>query len=205
MTPATQIGEWVRGLGSPAARVKYGSSKALRRASVENPKLVYPYFDTFSRLLDGDNHILRWNAARILGSLASVDSEGRIEKLFRRLFAAITGHEMIAAANTMQAGADIALAKPHLAGRIAREIMKVEIAEYQRPECANVGLGHAIESLLRFYPLIGQKRPVIEFVKRQLDNPRPATRRKAEHFLKSLRNMPDPRRADTPRPSAPNC
>jgi hypothetical protein len=91
---------------------------------------------------------------------------------------------MIAVANVIGAAAEVGLARPDLAGRIAREILKVETACYQRPECRNVAIGHAITALHRFFPSITRKQPVMRFVYRQYDNPRPATRKKAEKFLK---------------------
>jgi hypothetical protein len=60
--------------------------------------------------------------------LARADSEGRIEKLLDRYLAPIAGHELIAAANAIQGAADIALAKPHLADRIARGNRQSEAA-----------------------------------------------------------------------------
>jgi hypothetical protein len=179
-----EIDEWIRGLDAKPARVKYGSSKALRLASEQTPELVYPHFARFVCLLVGGNTILRWNAAWTLGHLAAADRDGRIEKILRRFCAPIEGPELIGAANAIGAAARIALAKPRLAGRLAREILKVEQASYATPECRNVAIGHAIRSLDCFLGLVRRKRPVIEFVERQLKNPRPATRRKAERFLK---------------------
>ena len=91
---------------------------------------------------------------------------------------------MIGAANAIVAAANIALAKPHLADRIVKEILKVERASYRTPECHNVALGHAIKSFDRLFHHVKNRRPVLAFVTRQLDNPRPATRKKAERFLK---------------------
>ena len=65
-----------------------------------------------------------------------------------------------------------------------KEILKVEQASYRTPECRNVAIGHAIQSFDRLFGQVKQKRPVLAFVTRQLDNPRPATRKKAEKFLK---------------------
>jgi hypothetical protein len=177
-----EISEWLSGLGAKAARVKYGSSKALRVASKESPKLVYPHFDRFVKLMIGDNTFQRWNAIWTIGHLAAADREGRIEKILHRFLLPITGAEMIGAASVIGAGADIVLAKPHLADQVARAILKVERASYQRPECRNVAIGHAITSLDRFFPLIERKHKVMVFIERQLGNPRPATRRKAEKF-----------------------
>lgn len=177
-----EISEWLSGLGAEAARVKYGSSKALRLAARESPERLYPYFDRFVRLMSGDNAFQRWDAIRTIGHLAVADRERRIEKILRRFLRPIAGKEMIGAASVIGAGAEIVLAKPHLADPVARAILKVERASYQRPECRNVAIGHAITSLDRFFPLIERQQKVIAFVERQLRNPRPATRRKAEKF-----------------------
>jgi hypothetical protein len=172
------------GLGSKTARVKYGSAKVLKRVSEQAPELLYPWWDSFMRLLEDENAFLRWGAAQILGNLAAVDREDKLEAVLDRFFAPISGPEMIGAANAIAAGASMALAKPHLADRIAKEILKVERASYQRPECHNVAMGHAIKSFDRFFRHVKNQRSVVAFVTRQLDNPRPATRKKAERFLK---------------------
>jgi hypothetical protein len=132
--------------------------------------------------LEGEIRLLRWDSSRILGNLARADSEGRIEKLLDRYLAPIAGRELIAAANAIQGAADIALAKPHLADRIAAEILKVRRARYATPECRNVAAGHAIQALDRFFGHIQNKKPVLAFVESELVNPRPATRKKAEKF-----------------------
>lgn len=178
-----QIEEWIRELSAQPTRLKYGSSKALRLASRDAPEMVYPHFALFVAQLAGENTILRWNAAWTLGHLAAADHAGRVEKLLRRLCAPIAGPELIGAANAIGAAAEIALAKPRLADRIAGQILKVERASYATPECRNVAIGHAIRSLGRFFPAVKRKRPILGFVRRQLGNPRPATRRKAGQFL----------------------
>jgi hypothetical protein len=179
---AEQVDTLCDGLASPEARTKYGSAKQLLRLSEQDPDLLYPRFDFFARLLEGETRILRWDSSRILGHLARVDSAGRIDALLDRYLAPITGHEMIAAANAIQGAADIALAKPHLADRIAKAIVKVSRAHYATPECRNVATGHAIQALDRFFEHIQKKEPVLGFVESQLKNPRPATRKKAEKF-----------------------
>ena len=193
MVSEFEISEWLSGLGAGAARVKYGSSKALRVASKESPGLVYPHFARFVKLLSGDNTIQRWNAVWTIAWLAAADRDHRIEKILRRFVAPITGPELIGAANIIGAAAEIALAKPHLADPIARAILKVERASYATPECRNIAIGHAIASLDRFYPLIERKHKVMVFIERQLRNARPATRHKAEKFRRKWLVDAEPR------------
>lgn len=75
-------------------------------------------------------------------------------------------------------------ATPHLADTIARHILKTEQGTYATPECRNVALGHAITALESLLPMIASKHAIRLFVSRQLDNTRPATRKKAERFLR---------------------
>jgi hypothetical protein len=79
----------------------------------------------------------------------------------------------------------IAQAKPHLADRIAAEVLKVGKARYQTAECRNVAIGHAILALGDILPLLREPAPIVRFVRTQIRNSRPATRKKAEQFLKS--------------------
>jgi hypothetical protein len=92
---------------------------------------------------------------------------------------------MVTAATVIQGGARIAQVKPHLADLIAGEILKVATARYRTPECRNVAIGHAIRSLGAILPLLRDPAPAVRFVRRQTRNRRPATRKKAEQFLKA--------------------
>ena len=181
---ADEVAALCQGLQSDTACVKYGAARSLRRISEQAPERVYPCFDLFFELFEGDNTFLRWGATRILGNLAPVDTKKRLDRRLPRFLAPLRGHEMIGAANVLQAAAQIATAKPHLADRIATRVLEVERANYATPECRLVGIGHAIDALARIYPLLKHRRSVLEFVQRQADCPRQATRRKAERFLR---------------------
>jgi hypothetical protein len=182
--------ELIDRLGSREARVKYGASKALRALSEREPAALGPHFDFFAGQLGCDNTLLRWNAILILGNLAGVDTEGRFERIFRVFFKPIPGPVMITAANTIRAAANIAAARPELADRIARELLKVAGARYRTAECRQIAIGHAIEALDRFFPAIERRKPVLEFVEKQLASRRPATRKKAERFLRRHGRLP---------------
>jgi hypothetical protein len=171
-------------VSSGTARVKFGAIKALRILSERAPDLIYPHFDFFARLLQHKNSILRWNAMLILGNLAAVDGEQRTERIMDEYLAPISGPRLIDAANTMRGATAIATAKPQLADQIAARVLKVERANYATPECRNVAIGHAIRSFDRLFPILAGKRTVQRFVSRQTGNPRNATRKKAERFLR---------------------
>ncbi|MGE5326603.1 MAG: hypothetical protein ACM3NO_06160 [Deltaproteobacteria bacterium] len=179
-----KVKELFAALTSEKARVKFGALKALRQMGELEPDLLYPHFDLLVALLRSENSILRWNAMLILGDLARVDRGGRIEWIIDNYLEPISGPHLIDAANTMRGATAIATAKPHLADRVSQAILNVERATYDTPECRNVAIGHAISCLDRLVPMIADTRATQLFVTRQLDNGRPATRKKAEHFLR---------------------
>jgi len=160
------------------------SMKALRRQSESAPQSLYADFDFFVNLLDDPNSIVRWNAMLILGNLASIVTARKIATILPHYLAPIAGPRLIDASNTIRGAVAIALAQPKFAAVIAASILSVEHAVYATPECRNVAIGHAIRALQQLMPLLADQQPVRDFVTRHLDNPRPATRKKAEKFLR---------------------
>lgn len=182
------IEELVEGVMAPKGTLRYGFEKVLREISEQRPEFVYPFFGRFVELLDSKNSFLKWGAILTISNLAAVDSEGRFEKVYRKYYAPITGPVMVTAANIIGASAKIISAKPELAQRITRWILKVEKAQFERhgqpsPECRNVALGQAIETFDQVFDKIDYKAAVVRFVKRQLKNTRPQVAKKAEKFL----------------------
>jgi hypothetical protein len=176
--------EVFEGMDAQAARVKYGCLKLLRLISEKEPRVLYPEIDRFIQLMDSENTIFKWGAIIIIGNLAAVDSQKKIDAILNHYLKPISGRVMITAANVIEGAARIARAKPYLADRLARAMLKVEAATYQTEECRNVAVGHAVESFDEAFENIKRQQPVVEFVRRQLCNRRNAVRRKAEKFLK---------------------
>jgi len=178
----------IEGLHSDRASVRFGCAKALRNLAESHPEKLYPHFDVFRALLDHPNKILQWDGTIVLSHLVRVDADRKFTAIFKRYFAPISGPVMISAANVIGGAARIAIARPDLADRIAAELLRVESASYATAECRNVAIGHAITAFGGFLGLLRKQRPpVLEFVRRQLTNSRPATRKKAERLLKKSR------------------
>ena len=171
-------------LSSKSPRIKYPAAKKLTMLSAEHPDLLYPHIDFFVNLLQSENNILKWNAIDIIGNLAKVDAVNKIEKLLPRLFAMIDGGKLITAAHAVKACSNIASAKQNLRERIMMALLKVEQYTYETEECKNIMLSKTIESFTSLFKINEQKNEIIEFVKRQEHNSRPATVKKALKFLK---------------------
>ena len=127
----------IEGLGEDKARIKYGCAKALRIMSELRPDLLYPQFDFFVRLLDHENKIFQWDAAFVLSQLARADEDDKFSVVIDKYFSPIPGPVMITAANVIQGGARIAQAKPHLADRIAAEMLKGPLPNSRVPQCGH--------------------------------------------------------------------
>ena len=184
ITQPDLLPEVFEGLNAQKATIKYGCLKILREISEKEPALLYPWIDFFFDLLDSDSNVFKWGAILIIGNLAVVDSEDRIEANFERFFAPISGPVMITAGNTIGAAARIAVAKPHLRERITWQLLKVKTARYQTPECWNIVLGHTINAFDQFFDQIEDREPVVELITQQLANPRSGTQKKTEKFVR---------------------
>jgi hypothetical protein len=174
----------IEGVKSSKARVRFGSAKVLRRLSEMSPKMLYPYWSHFEDRLSGDNIFLRSDALCVLVNLAGVDSHGRIEKVFDKLFSQLDDESMILAANLAGISGKLALAKPNLQTKIVNRLTRVDDTGHSR-ECKNIIKGKVIESLGEFYgkASAANRKKILAFVKKELGNRRTGTRRKAERFV----------------------
>ncbi|MDH5419901.1 MAG: hypothetical protein OEX06_06180 [Candidatus Bathyarchaeota archaeon] len=175
--------EILDGVSSEEARVRFNSAKILRIISEKQPKILYSKIEFFVDLLDSENNILKWIAIDIIGNLASVDSENKFNRIFRKFYDLLSDESMITAGHVIDNSGKIAVAKPYLQDRITEKLLKVEKIEYKTSECRNILLGKVISSFDKYIDQFDNKKKMISLVRRQLKNSRKATRAKAEKFL----------------------
>jgi len=88
------------------------------------------FAELFESIGGDGGHLAQYSSvrmgARALSQLARVDAEDKFTAIFDKHFAPIRGPVMITAAHIIQGGARSAAAKPHLADRIAAEVLKVD-------------------------------------------------------------------------------
>ncbi len=168
-------------------KIKYGCAKNLLTVAKENPAEIYPHLDFFVKLLDSENKILKWTAIDIIGHSAKVDNAKAIDKLMGRLFRLLSAGNMITAHHAITALTDIALAKPEYQAEITSELLKVEHYNYDTDECRNISIGKVILAISTYFDELEYKEAAIEFVRRQTENTRNATKKKAEQFLRKYK------------------
>lgn len=170
-------------LSSNDPKVKYGCAKNLLAVAKGNPAELYPHLDFWAELLDSENKIIRWTAIDIIGNLARVDRAKKIEALMGKLLALLNTGNMITANHAILALANIALARPEHRKKITDELLKVEGYNYDTDECRNIAMGTVIQAIDSYLDQLKDREAVIEFVRRQTQNSRHATKKKAEKFL----------------------
>lgn len=165
------------------AAIKYKSLKVLRYLGEQQPNILYPEWDFFVKLLDNENTFLRTIGLTVIANLTRVDTENKFENIFDKYYSLLEDESMINAANIAAYSGIIAKAKPNLQNKITDKLLDIDNTSHSS-ECKNIIKGKAI---LSFYEYIGEvedKKKIIQFVKNELKNPRFATKKKAEKFLK---------------------
>ena len=177
----------IEGVSSANPRIKYGCAKALSKISEEYPKELYKEFSFFTDLLDNENNILKWNAISVLANLTAVDKKKKFDEIFTKYYGFLNADTMVTIGHVVDNSGKIALAKPHLIGKITKELLKLEkIPTKPRVthECKNILYGKAIDAFDKYYDQIQNTKEVVSFIKRQLKNTRRLTQAKAAKFMK---------------------
>lgn len=181
------LDDLLEGVSSEKAVIKYKSLKVLMLVSEQQPKMLYPEWDFFVKLLDDDNTFLRVIGATIIANLTRVDTKNKFEKIFNKYYSLLEDESMINAANIAGRSGIIARAKPHLQGKITNKLLDIDKTHHSS-ECKNIIKGKAILSFEEYIGEVKDKKKIIQFVRNELQNTRPATRKKAEKFLKKWEN-----------------
>ncbi len=177
----------LEGLSSVNARVKFKSAKVLSLISQVHPKLIYPHFDYFAKLLGHENNIIKWNAIKVIGNLAAVDYKNKFNKIFSRFYGLLKEGSLITAAHVVDNSAKIARANTKLINRITDELIKVGKIHLPTGECRNILKAKTIEAFSRYAAQIKDKGKILLFVKKEIRNRRNATRVRAHKFLKKFK------------------
>lgn len=186
----------IDGAASENKRIKNASAKCLRTISELAPHKLYPHFNLFAKLLDGEDNILKWNAIYILGNLTVVDDENKFDAaMLKKYFNLFYDKSIVTAANTFRILGTVALYKPGFRKKITNKLINACLPDRQvetlpfSSECRNILAGTAIEAFEMFIDDIKDNKnaclPIDKFAQKHLKNRRSGTRKKAERYLKN--------------------
>jgi hypothetical protein len=175
--------EVMNGLTSDRPQIKYKCGKALMILSKESPKVIYHKWDDFVKLLKSENTFMKSIGITIIANLTRVDTKNKFEKIFERFYRLLDDDSMITASNIAGLSGVIAQAKPKLQTKITNRLINIDSTHHSL-ECKNIIKGKAILSFDEYFEETRNKKRILEFVKVELKNSRPATKKKAEKFVK---------------------
>ena len=176
----------LNGVHSPKASIRYGCAKVLMDLSETHPEKLYPFMDTFIKLLESKYRILTWNAMTKIANLAKVDKDNKIDSVFEEYYSFLNDEYMVTVANVIGNSTKIASAKPYMIKKITDELLKVEnisLTPHLTEECRRVIIEKAVKFFSSFFDKIEQKEKVVSFAKRQVNSPRRTLSEAAEDFL----------------------
>jgi len=185
----TMLPEILSAVSSENPNIKFKSAKTLRLVSEKNPEILCPKIDFFINLLDSENNVIKWTAMDIIANLATVDTKNRFDKIFNKYYSLLSAKSMITIGHVIDNSAKIAKAKPSLTKTITKKLLQIEGIPTKPPiteECRNILIGKTIQAFEEYCDQIENKTDIISFTKRQLNNPRNATRTKAQRLLKKI-------------------
>jgi hypothetical protein len=177
------IPELISGISSETAGIRFKSAKILRIISEQNPNVLYSRMDFFIGLLKHDNNIIKWNGQDVIANLTTVDKQDKFNKIFKKYYRGLYEVSMVTAAHVVDNSGAIAIAKPKLQTKITNELLNIDKTSHSS-ECKRILKGKAILSFQKYYEQVKNKEQILTFVKKQLKNRRPATKKKAEKFIK---------------------
>ena len=178
------ISELIEGIQSSNDPIRYNSFKVILLISEKHPKFLYPHWSLFEKMLISDNSYFKDIAIQIIANLGKVDTENRFEKIFDKYFGELHSEKTMVAAHVASNAGKIALAKPALQPLITNRLINID----KIYRCKQIDLikGYVIEAFVKYYDTtdVKDKDRISEFIKKEVSNRSPRTRRAAAAFQK---------------------
>jgi hypothetical protein len=165
---------------------RFKAAKELSIIAKEHPDTLYGHFNALAELLDSSSSVLLWNGLLILGSLARVDNQHRLDKIIDKYLSHLWDKKLVTAANVVIGAGQIMRFRPDLLEQILPNVLKVDDIPLPTVECHQVIRSHVLSAFANCFESIKDNRRVFEFTQRCAESNRPATRKKAEELLRSL-------------------
>jgi hypothetical protein len=180
------IPQLLEGTSSSKAAIRYGCGSVLVDLSGKYPGSLYPYIDSFIKLLDSKYRILTWNAMAVIANLTAVDTEGKFDAIFDKYYGFLGSEYMVTISNLVVNSAKIATNKPYLADKIASELLKVQhlkTTPHLTEECKLVIAEQAIEAFGTIAKYAQNKQALIGFARKHQNSSRASLQKEARKFL----------------------
>lgn len=170
------------GILSKNDEIRSKSFEVLNKISLKQPEVLYSKWDYLANLLDSPNHYQRTISIKLLANLTIIDTENKFETIFSKYFSNIDGNRTMVAGQAALNSGKIAKAKPNLQTKITKRLLDIE--KNHQGKQIDLIKAYAIEAFDKYFEESSDKKSILDFVKAQLDNESPKTRKLAKEFLK---------------------
>jgi hypothetical protein len=174
------------GILDTTGAAKFKAAKTLRMMAEQDPAALYPHFEVFVKLMDSPNNIIKWTAIDIIGFLTAADKPRKFEVLFEKYYAKMEEGSLITAAHVVEISPEIIKNKPELEAKITARLLAADRVPLPTEECRDILCGKVIVAFSKYAGKSGSKAEMVKFAQKVAGRSplRPATRKKAEGFLK---------------------
>ncbi len=181
MQDAELLSELMEGLLSKKCAVRYKNFKAVYLISEEHPKVLYPKWDFFEKLLKSGNNTYEFYAIHVLANLSRVDAEDRFEKVFDEFFGILNGDALVPACHVAYVSHKIVKAKPVLSEEITSRLLNLDKATYKHKELVQA---NALTSFSQYFEKISDKAKIISLARELQKNKSARAKKEAAELLK---------------------
>ncbi|MBN2379498.1 hypothetical protein JXM67_06820 [candidate division WOR-3 bacterium] len=175
------LAELLDNLESKNDTIRFNSFLVLEQVSLENPHVLYPHWDFFSGLLDGNAYHKRIGV-QILADLVHIDTKGKFEQILEQYYDMLSDSVIVAALIT-ELTAKIVKAKPELEPVITAKLLDIDKTSQKHKDLIKAG---AIDAFMEYYEMAENKEGIVKFVRGQLKSTSPKTKKKAKQFFEFL-------------------
>lgn len=167
---------------------RFKAAKELSFIAKEHPNTLYAYFDSLAKLLDSRSSVLLWNGLLILGYLAPVDTQHRLDLIIEKYLLHLQDKKLVTAANVVIGAGQILLFRPDLTERILPQMLSVDEIPLPTYECHQVIRGHVLSAFIDCVEGLKDDSRVLMFAQKCTQSYRPSTRKKAQELIQKLSN-----------------
>lgn len=174
-------------LNSKDPKEKFGFAKELLIIGKNDPEQLYPYFDRWERLLEENNNVLRWTGIDILGFLASVDSENRVDPKIVEIIDFYRSGHLVTSNHAIFAMGLIAKHKPKHRDWLLNELLSIREMSYDTEDCLDIATGKVLLTLMDFSEDLKGNPKAMGLIQSARNCNWNATQKKAEVLFKKIK------------------
>lgn len=173
------LDEFINSIYKQKCSLRYKDFKALHLISINNPEVLYQYWDNFINFFYSGNDTLIFYAIHLFVNLVNVDVDKKFLKLYKDFFNLLKG-PVIPACHVALTAWKIVLVYPDLEPEITVKLLNTLNSLHRHREiiCAS-----AIESFSNYFEKTDSKESIRKFVDNLKDNKSPKARKASRDFI----------------------